>query len=117
MDQFLRPDVILCILALLCFGLQAAVNLRNLLVVPIGREHIHRAEYEKDEIARKEQFRAVALKCRNNARLRAADRKRNDEKFDLLVNSLGELKVQLARLATCMEERREEQTSSILKEK
>jgi hypothetical protein len=117
-DQYLSPSSIFGFLAVLIVGLRTAVDWKNLRAVPPGKEALTREEYERDEKARKEQHIELVVKCRDNARGRAADRRRNDRKFDALVEGLNDLRVQLARLATAWEQQAAAETgASILKEK
>jgi hypothetical protein len=117
-DQYLAPGVVCGVLALVVVVLRAAVDVRTLRAVPAGKEAITREEYDRDEKARKEQHVELTVKCRDNARGRLQDRRRNDEKFDVLVQGLADLRVQLARLATCMERGEDGgQSSTIPKEK
>lgn len=112
METYLTPGAVLVVIALLVIGLRAAADLRAILTVPARKEHITREEYDKDEKTRREQHRDIRVKCRNNARGRRSDRTRSEAKFEVLVQALAELKIQLARLATCMEEREVRRTAA-----
>jgi primosomal protein N'' len=100
----LNPTVVLAIIAVVVISVRTAVDIRTLWTVPARKEHITREEYEKDEKARKERHRAVLVKCRLNAKRQVAERNRVDKKFEMLIDSIGELKVQLARVATWLEQ-------------
>lgn len=96
--------VVLVLFSVVVIVLRALVDVRSLFTVPARKEHITREEYEKDEKARKERHRAVVVKCRLNAKRQVAERNRVDSKFESLLEGLNGLKVQLARVATVLEQ-------------
>lgn len=98
MEQYLRPELVMGLLAVAAIGLQIAVNARALFSVRRDREPLPRGEYDLHRAARDEQVAELRSRVQSTE---AALHRRVDEavsRLDGLLEALHELRVEMAGL-------------------
>lgn len=113
MEQYLRPELVMGLLAVAAIGLQIAVNARSLFSVRRDREPLPRGEYDVHRAARDEQIAELRARVLTTE---VALHKRVDEacnRLDGLLEALHDLRVEMAGLSANLRSANPQRTGGI----